>query len=518
MTTTALESYDEVLYPSYTHNQTHPDRLATLAMLFGMTPAPVENCRVLELGCGTGSNLIPMAFYLPESEFVGVDLAARPIATGQNQIETFGLKNIKLRQLNLMDVSPELGKFDYIIAHGLFSWVPAEVQDKILAICQEHLNPQGIAYVSYNAYPGGHVRKMVREMMLFHVRDLQEPLEQVGQALALIKFLSEGQIRNDRYSEFIKEEFEHVSKYEAAHIYHDSLARVNSPSYFYEFMNQAARYNLQFLAEADFFEMQYLNCPPQVAEVLSGIAAKSIILKEQYLDFLKCRLFRQTLLCHNDIEIKRTANSERLMNFYLASPVKPSAEKPDVRSTEVEEFRGGKGGVVATDHPLAKAAFLHLGRIYPEKLHFKELLAKARSLVDMEVEADDAVRNKETKVLAEILLQTYASNLLVTEVSERPVASPLARLQVQHGTTVTNMLHVNLEFEGVLLKRLLLALDGTRDRAALLRELSELVDSGQVELQKDEQTVTDPEKRLRILSDGLEENLARLAQSALLVS
>jgi tRNA G46 methylase TrmB len=68
-----LTAYDEVLYPSYTHNQTHPDRLATIATLFGLTPAPVERCRVLELGCGNGSNLVPMAYGLPGSEFVGID-------------------------------------------------------------------------------------------------------------------------------------------------------------------------------------------------------------------------------------------------------------------------------------------------------------------------------------------------------------------------------------------------------------------------------------------------------------
>lgn len=81
------ESYDEVLYPGYAYRQTHPDRLATMATLFGMTPAPVEGCRVLELGCGEGGNLIPMAFGLPRSQFLGIDLAQRPIQKGQAMVE-----------------------------------------------------------------------------------------------------------------------------------------------------------------------------------------------------------------------------------------------------------------------------------------------------------------------------------------------------------------------------------------------------------------------------------------------
>ena len=76
-------AYDQVLYPSISFPQTHPARLATVAFLRGMRPAPIDRCRVLELGCGAGRNLLPMAFYLPDSEFVGLDLARQPIAFGQ---------------------------------------------------------------------------------------------------------------------------------------------------------------------------------------------------------------------------------------------------------------------------------------------------------------------------------------------------------------------------------------------------------------------------------------------------
>ena len=72
-------SYEVMPYPSKFFLQTHPDRLATLATLFGMKSAPPERCRVLELGCGNGSNLVSHAFNLPEARFVGVDLAENHI-------------------------------------------------------------------------------------------------------------------------------------------------------------------------------------------------------------------------------------------------------------------------------------------------------------------------------------------------------------------------------------------------------------------------------------------------------
>jgi SAM-dependent methyltransferase len=147
--------YDEVLYPSRTLPQTHPSRLATVAFLRGMQPASIGRCRVLELGCGTAANLIPMAFHHPESEFVGLDLAERPIAFGRSNISALGLHNITLHLMDLCEANPErLGCFDYIIAHGVYSWVPQSVRERILAISREMLNPQGVAYISYNAYPG----------------------------------------------------------------------------------------------------------------------------------------------------------------------------------------------------------------------------------------------------------------------------------------------------------------------------------------------------------------------------
>ena len=99
--------------------------LATLGALFGMNPARLESCRVLELGCGEGANLIPVAFQWPESEFVGIDLSAEAIRYGNDFIGRLGLRNITLRCLDIMEIDREFGSFDYIIVHGVYSWVPA---------------------------------------------------------------------------------------------------------------------------------------------------------------------------------------------------------------------------------------------------------------------------------------------------------------------------------------------------------------------------------------------------------
>src|SRR3954468_17474601 len=97
-------SYDAIPYPSHPMGQTHPDRLATLATLFGMDPPRPDRCRVLELGCADGGNLLAMAEGLPESEFVGIDLSARHIETGRAAVAALGLRNVTLKQLSITDV------------------------------------------------------------------------------------------------------------------------------------------------------------------------------------------------------------------------------------------------------------------------------------------------------------------------------------------------------------------------------------------------------------------------------
>jgi SAM-dependent methyltransferase len=191
MSETQATSYDEVPYGNYVFPYTHPETLATVASLFGLSTAPVRRCRVLELGCGTGSNLLPMAQDLPDSRFVGIDLSARQIDMGQEVARALGLPNLELRAASIMDVDARFGEFDYILCHGVYSWVPPEVQDKVLAVCRQNLAPHGVAYVSYNTYPGWHIRGMIREMMCFHALQFDDPAARVGQARALLELLRE---------------------------------------------------------------------------------------------------------------------------------------------------------------------------------------------------------------------------------------------------------------------------------------------------------------------------------------
>jgi methyltransferase-like protein/SAM-dependent methyltransferase len=512
--------YDAVRYPSYTHAQTHPDRLAVIGSLFGLNPAPVTQCRALELGCGNGSNLIPMACGLLESEFVGIDLAAQPIAQGRQTISELGLTNVKLLPGSVTEFDAGGGKFDYIIAHGLFSWVPAEVREHVLALCRNCLAPQGIAFISYNAMPGSHLRNMLREMMLFHVRGLESPQERVQQTKAFVKFMADAQDTNDEYRLWIKAELNHVLSHEEGHLYHDELAEISDPFYFTQFIQQAGVHGLKYLGEADYFEMFDYGFKESARETLTQLG-QNRILREQYLDFLKCRRFRQTLLCHNEAPAKTEPSPEKIPSLYIASSAKCSSPQNGLGPGITVAYTTTKGAKCATDFPLGKAALDLLSGIDPHPLPFDELLHKA---ADTLTRAGIATENEGelTDKFSAFLLDLYGAGVvefrttpppIARTISERPVVSPLTRWQVQHSQFVTSQFHVAVKIEDEIGRCLLSSLDGTLDRPALLEKLWHLLKSkSALNIEDNDESAL----RQKVAVD-LEQNLEKLARLGLLV-
>jgi len=523
MTTVQPDAYDEIAYPTLAYEQTHPDRLATLATLFGMKPKDVEHCRVLELGCGEGGNLFPLAFEFPGSHFVGVDRAHLPIAKAQQTIAELGLANLEMRRADLMDLSSELGQFDYIISHGVFSWIPTEVQHRLLQICHDFLAPQGIAYVSYNVYPGCRLRQISREMMLLHTRNITDSTERLNQGRALIRWLAAAQpeSENNAYQTLLRETKKHYESRAEAAIFHDDLAEINGPVYFHQFVEFAAQHGLQFVCEAEGYTADHSKYPPEVNQQLQEFAAEDVIAKEQYSDFLCGRSFRQTLLCRHEVVLDRSINPEHVRKFYISSPARPVSESPDLKTEAIEEFRGPKESVLATSFPLAKATVQYLGEIYPASAQFDQILDEACRRAEISKGPGDFAADENAKTLAEVILKSYGAGLVqmhlhlpkfALTVSEKPLASPLARFQALRGTLITNLFHVNIKLEDDLGRQLLLMLDGTRDRAALIRELTVIVEGVAHADEKEKKEF------LQRLPTELEEKLKVLSQLGLLLA
>lgn len=192
--------YDSLPYESTPFAETHPAHLAALGRLFGLDCAAPQRCRVLELGCASGGNLIPLAWHLRQSQFVGVDLSPAQVEAGRALSHELGLDNLQLHAADILDFEPAGGPFDYVIAHGLYSWVPQAVRERILKLCAGHLAPHGIAYISYNTLPGWRMRGMLRDMLLYHIGDERRPQQRLERAGELFDLLESGLSGLDAHS------------------------------------------------------------------------------------------------------------------------------------------------------------------------------------------------------------------------------------------------------------------------------------------------------------------------------
>jgi methyltransferase-like protein/ubiquinone/menaquinone biosynthesis C-methylase UbiE len=530
ITQAARTSYDEVPYPSHPFAQTHPDHLATLATLLGLRPPPADRCRVLELGCASGGNLLPMALALPDSSFLGIDLSAEQIGQGSKTVAALGLKNVELRHLGILDVDDSFGEFDYIICHGVYSWVPREVQDKILAICARHLAPDGVGYVSYNTHPGWHLRGMVRSMMNYHVSRYpgEPPPQRVARARALLAFLARSAGESDSpYAQLLREHQELLQQHSDSYLFHEHLEECNEPVWFLQFCERLTAHGLRYLGEAEFSTMVAgTSFPPEVQQELEALAP-NLLEKEQYMDFLRNRTFRQTLLCHAHRRPNYDVRADRLAAFHVASPLRPKAAEPDLHAEAPAEFAAPGGLSLTTSVPLVKAALACLGEAWPRALAFDALRDQARARLGSAAAADTA--GSDVRVLGRALLTAYAraGKALVelslrpprfaAEVSERPAASPLARLQAAGSPLVTSLRHETVHLTPFD-RHLLPLLDGTRDRPALVEGLVERFRQAELSISQDEQPITDAARARAILAEVLERQLPLLARGALLVA
>lgn len=511
-------SYNAIPYPSKFFLQTHPDRMATIATFSGMTPPMVERCRVLELGCGNGSNLIFLAFNLPNAEFVGVDLAENHIAYAKDAAHELNLSNVKFHQLDIMKMTvADFGKFDYIIAHGLYSWIPPVVREKVLSLYREMLAPNGVGYVSYNAYPGSHIRDLGRGIMQFHAQKFSDPVEKIQNAIAFLSFVTENTSETKMYQPMLQSEVERHFRHEAADIFHDDLAESYQAFYFHEFAAQLENNGLKFLSEAEIHARSTQTFSPEVREFLDTL--DDVIEREQYLDFLRGRVFRQTLFCHREVALNLKLEPSILDKFQMASDVRPKSDNPEFTTEQVEKFVGNKGLGIEINHPLTKTALAHLGQIWGRSIGFSELLQKAKEMLEAQDFADkdwEAQFKTARAIFFQICFNTDLIDLSLyqpsafIEPSETPKINALARRQLRDANNVATLLNKDIKIEDEVSRHLLELLDGTRNRRDLLTQMSEFIKTGDV--------VEDKPELLDNLPNWLEDSLSQLARMGMFVS
>lgn len=520
MSSTAT-TYDELPYGDNPFYQTHPDCLATAAVLHGLKPPPVAACRVLELGCARGGNLIPMVLSLPRSHMVGIDLSQAQIASGQRVVQSLGLTNIELKHLSITDINDDFGQFDYIICHGVYSWVPEMVRDKILDICKRNLVPNGVAYLSYNTFPGWHIRGMLREMMAYAVEAIPDPQARVEQARGFLGFLIRSiPNQNGNYASMLKKEVDVLAAETDTYLFHEFLEEVNQPIYFHEFARRIAAKGLQYIDEAR-TNVLAGGFSAETRTILDRMSDR--IQREQFIDFLCNRTFRRSILCHAEQKPSAALLAENVADLIVSGSTKPLSEQPDIVSNAVEKFQGAdEVATLSTNNPLIKATLVHLYDIWPRAIAFDDLWDTVTARL---TRSASAPFDCDPRVLRGALLQCQQSNLVqlhvhvpavTLEIRERPVASPLARLQAQETNAVTNFRHLRVKLSDV--ERLLIRqLDGSHDRAGLVSVIEQAMRDGTLQAPASLPAASDADKRREVLGELVDQCLTRMMLFSLLV-
>ncbi|SEG47758.1 SAM-dependent methyltransferase [Bryocella elongata] len=464
--------YDRVIYPAATHPDTHPRRLAAIARLHGIPAVAPDNCRVLEIACNTGANLIPMAYALPGSQFTGFDLAGGAIAEGQRRIESLGLRNIRLLQADLMEADqlPELqGEFDYIIAHGLYSWVPDAVRDRLLGFCNERLSPHGIAFISYAALPGGYLRLLSREILLAVEGHGTENVPEKG--LDVLRFIAASRPEGDGFRVLLEREIHGMERRGPAVVFHDEMASEYKPVSFQDFFLHAQAHTLQHFSDAQIPPPTDPCYRAEVRKKIQELVGDDSLANEQALDFVRMRSYRESLLCHAGVPFQVDPQLEPMRHLWLSSKASVERRSDGVcvfSLPDLVRFEAQDPGLIALLGGLADR--------FPEAVPFAEITGPivAQGLAS------------ETQLLT-LLLQLVIARFITLEASpvpvpvpvpvahgvpDRPKLSPLCLVFLNGGGLIVTPLHATLSTEEPLVFKLLQLLDGTRDHADLARELA----------------------------------------------
>ena len=294
--------YSELGYKSMPFPYTTPATLEAYAALVGVSAPNPKTARVLELGATYGGNIISQALFNPDATFVGIELSQEQVEKGNEVIANAGLTNVSLVQSDIASIGSEIGTFDYIIAHGVYSWVDDGVKDALLRLIDEHLAEDGIAYVSYNTYPGWHTMEEVRQLMMFSNRDKAQfnHKEKVLHGKTIGSIVGSQILKYDnlkeRNSKFLGA-LRSVMQKDEYYVGHDHLEPNNDPVYFYQFNDHLGAHNLAYLCDADLTLSMVRSFDADIADTLDKLALNDHVAQEQYLDFMLDTTFRKSIIC-----------------------------------------------------------------------------------------------------------------------------------------------------------------------------------------------------------------------------
>ena len=488
-----------------------------IARLLGLAPPPPMSARVLEIGCGSGGSLIPIAAEYSDARFVGIDVSQAHITSGLARIDRLGLANIELIRVDLVDFSPGQKKFDYVLCHGVYSWTPIGVRAIIQRLIAASLAPEGIAYVSYNVLPGWRLKQALRDVLRTSVLHLPDLASKVAGARAVLALLRGWKGEKDVYGSNLRLLAARLDAQPDFYLAHEYLEDNNEPQTFGEFVEEAARAGLAYLGDLDLWMTLPENFEPEVRRLLNEICGGALMPTEQMIDVLLGREFRRSLLVHEAVapRVSRELDSSRVedLNFLGRLVLDESSSSPNMWT-----FLGRDKRKLSVSTPWARAALEALSRAYPATVTLDELVETCT------VSAPESAREARG-MIAHLLLMTLTGGVIdarvdpiraASTIEARPCAPRHCRIDALAGENVVPTLtHESYSLNDS--ERVLLPLmDGSRDRDALVSALLESVAAGGLQFSRNGVAVAEQGELAEIARQEVERALGAFQRAGLL--
>lgn len=522
------DPYDVVPYEGRAVPATHPERLAVAAMRAGRAPADPARASVLELGCAEGGNLVPMAYHLAEARFLGVDGSRAHVEAATEAKDRLGLDNLALRRADFRELTDaELGEHDYVIVHGVLSWVDRETQAVLLELVRRHLAPDGVAYLSYNCAAGWALKGELRQLLLRHTAALASPEEKIRASRELCAILAASPLREaSLHAAALAERAEAALRDRDAYLLHEYLAPENHAFRQGEIRALCAEHGLAFVSE-----LAHATSRADVEDDLERNLRRRYddpVDVAELCDVMLGRAFRASLFCRAGARTDADAGLALLgERGVFRGSLRPEAKRTSLDAEVTETFLAPSGATIAVRHPALKAALLELARAWPRGLSVDDLGERAAMLLELRrVEGVDP-RSVETRAeLTRDLLELARLEHLDLRLSDPPCAreapaaprvEALTRFEAERSPAVTTPHHAVVPLDPFT-RSLVRHLDGSRDRAELARRMTEHVEAGDLTLGDPSGRPLEGDARAAAIEELVERGVELLRVNALLTA
>ena len=272
--------------------------MAANALWRGLAAPDVATARVLEIGCASGGHLLPLAAALPQAKFFGVDLSPAQIAAGETRRQQLGLANVELRAASFEELGEADGTFDFIICHGVYSWIPEVLRDSLMRMARQRLAPDGVAMISFNVLPGWRLFQMARDVMRVNARFIDDPSSLIARTREMFERLAGESRDKHSYGKFWRDEARRMARGDDSYLAHEIFEEWNAPETFAAFSDRLARWDLAYLGECTVAANNPETIAPAAAASISALAGANRLARENYIDIFSGHSFREALIVH----------------------------------------------------------------------------------------------------------------------------------------------------------------------------------------------------------------------------